>query len=179
MNGRTIVKAVAGAVLGVALLLGGCVSVTEFLNEDFLADLGLQGQVASLPGDAPALLVAIENATSRWVEVIVAYRESGSSSKSYTAVVAPNARTAQMLVCPIEEITLGDLSNPRAIGAVVRLGSGSPTDAFIEVEPFGAVLRDGVNYDCGDGLTFVVQRSGATLSGYQTFAYIQRAGDGS
>ena len=46
---------------------------------------------------------------------------------------------------------------------------------MIEVEPFGVLLRNGANYDCGDGVTFAVTNSGATLSGYQVFAFIERA----
>jgi hypothetical protein len=35
---------------------------------------------------------------------------------------------------------------------------------------------EGINYDCGDGVTFAVQSSGTSSSGYQTFAYIRRSG---
>ena len=46
---------------------------------------------------------------------------------------------------------------------------------YIDVEAFGVLLREGVNYDCGDSLLFVVEPSGVTRSGYETIAYFRRA----
>ena len=162
-----------------SLLLSGCTAVQGLFDEQFLSALGAGTGVASLPGDAPALLVAVENGTDRVVVAVVSYRGSSGETRSFTTLVEPFEQTAQALVCPIEEITLGDVSNGNAIGAVVRLGNGTAADPFIEVEPFGVLLQEGVNYDCGDGLTFSVQPSTATLSGYQTFVSIRHAQDGS
>ncbi|GAF86848.1 unnamed protein product, partial [marine sediment metagenome] len=47
---------------------------------------------------------------------------------------------------------------------------------YIEVEPFGVLLQEGINYDCGDVITFTILPSSATLSGYQSFAFIRRSG---
>lgn len=165
--------------LGAAGLCGGCPGVQSMFDERFIAALGGGTRVASIPGTAPALLVAVENRTDRHIQAIVAYRDGEGTTDSYTTDVEPFARTAQALVCPIEQITLGSLSDPDAIGAVVYLGGGTLDDPFIEVEPFGVVLEEGVNFDCGDSLTFVVQPSGETLSGYQTFVFIRRAEGGS
>jgi hypothetical protein len=52
------------------------------------------------------------------------------------------------------------------------------SDPYIDVEPFGIVLQEGLNYECGDAITFSVQRSTETLSGYQIFAYIRSAEGG-
>jgi hypothetical protein len=157
-------------------LLGGC-SPADFLNEQFVSSI-VGGTAVNLPGNAPALLVGVENRVDRLVSVTVNYRDSNDALQTYTAVVEPGQRTAKALICPVPEITIGDLSNPSIVGALVFLGNGTPADPFIEVEPFGIPLQAGQNYDCGDGITFVVQYSTATKSGYQTFAYIQRAGDG-
>jgi hypothetical protein len=161
------------------LHLCGCGAIDMLFTEQFV-DATLGGrQVSSLPGDAPALLVGVQNGTDRVVEAAVTYRTVTSSGQSatetYTVVLAPFDQTLQALICPIEEITLGDLSNLNSSGAVIRLGNGTAADPYIEVEPFGVVLKEGINYDCGDSLTFVVQPSGATKSGYQTFVYIRRA----
>jgi hypothetical protein len=136
------------------------------------------GTAVTLPGNAPALLVAVENRIDRMALATINYRDANDSLQTYTAVVEPGQRTAKALMCPVSEITLGDLSNPSIVGVTVLLGNGTASDPFIEVEPFGIPLQAGANYDCGDGITFVVQTSSATKSGYQTFAYIQRAGDG-
>jgi hypothetical protein len=63
-----------------------------------------------------------------------------------------------------------------AAGAVVRLGTGSAEDPIVEVEAFGTLLRDEVNYVCGDEVTFAVGLSSATASGYQVIAFIRRSG---
>lgn len=163
--------------LGLMLLLAGCSTALSLFDAEFLAALGMGARVANVPGDAPALLVAVENRTDRLIEVVVSYRLQEGAVESFSASVEPGEQTAQALICPIEEVTLGDVSDTNAVGALVFLGN-STADPYIEVEPLGVVLKDGVNYDCGDAITFAVQRSGATESGFRVFAYIQRAGGG-
>lgn len=169
-------KKITVAGLGVGLLLGGC-SPMDLVNPDLVTSM-TGGAAVTLPGNAPALLVAVENRIDRLVYATVNYRDANDALQSYTAVVEPGQRTAKALMCPVPEITLGDLSNPSIGGVRVVLGNGTEADPYIEVEPFGIPLQVEQNYDCGDGITFTVQFSGETKSGYQTFAYIQRAGDG-
>ncbi|NLG44583.1 MAG: hypothetical protein GX547_15175 [Phycisphaerae bacterium] len=160
-------------ILATAVLLGGC-SPADFLNEQFLASI-VGSSATTLPGNAPALLVAVENQTGRPAAVQVAYRDANNALRQYTAALEPGQRTAKALMCPVSEITVGDLSDPLVTGAWIEMANGG---AFIEVEPFGRVLKTPQNYDCGDGITFVLQPSGATRSGYQLFAYVQRASEG-
>lgn len=156
------------------LLVTGCSNVA-ILNPDFLNELGFGATVATLPGNAPQLLVTAENRTDRTVEMVISYRDVDKTVQSFTAVLLPGEKTAQAIECPVTEMTLGDVSNLSQPGAAVRLGNGSASDPVIVVEPFGVLLRNQANYNCGDGVTFTVQVSGATKSGYQTFAYIQRS----
>ncbi len=164
------------ALLASAVLTGGC-SVTALLNPDFLPTVLGGGGVAELPGDAPSIVVTLENTTDRVVTFQLMYRDANGDVETFQTTLSAASSTAQALICPVEEMTLGDLSNLQMSGAFVRLGAGTQSDPFVAVEPFGYVLREGVNYDCGDGVTFSVRASGATASGYQTFAFIQRAGD--
>jgi hypothetical protein len=90
--------------------------------------------------------------------------------------LAPGAKSGATFICPVEEITLGDVSDLTAIGAVVRIGSGGGSDPVIEVDPFGVLLREGANYDCGDRVTFRVVESDVSLSGFQIIAFIERSG---
>jgi hypothetical protein len=159
--------AAAGGVLG-------C-SGTTLLNPDFLSALGFGGAAANIPGDAPSLLVEVENRTDRVVETLVSWRDGDSNVHARSIRLTAGTRRGEALICPIEEVTLGDVSALSRTGAIVRLGNGTNQDAFIEVEPFGILLQDGVNYDCGDAVTFAVVNSGETASGYQIFAFIQRA----
>ena len=173
----------AVAVLGVlaaSLLSGGCGSALNLFQPEFLTALGVSQSVATLPGDAPTLLVAIENHTDKRVRTQVSYRTQSTGVEQYFSSVEPGQRTAQALICPIQEITMGDLSDTKAVGAQIVLdnGTGSDIAPVIDVEPFGVILKTGVNYDCGDSITFAVESSNATLSGYRIFAFFQRGNGG-
>ncbi len=156
------------------LMAAGCGSVTQFLNPSFVQSLS-GAQSATLPGDAQALLVTVQNRTGNTIEVSVSYRGQTDTVQSFTAIVGVGESTSQALFCPVSEITLGDVSDLKRPGALVLLGNGTPNDPFIEVEPFGVLLKDGANYNCGDALTFAVITSSATKSGYQTIVFVNRA----
>ena len=176
----------AGVILlPVALAPTGCnplLQLPNLFNPDLFELLGSGGKVASLPGDAPGLLVAVENRTDRWVQMVVSYRDQDEEARSFTTLVAPLDKSGQMLVCPIQEITLGDVSNLQLSGARVFLVDEISADTdlasmpFIEVDAFGVLLIDAVNYNCGDGVTFAVQASSQAASGYRVFAYFRRSG---
>ena len=177
-------KTAAGLGLALASALAGCGALdpTNLINPDFLSALGLGTTAASLPGDAPGLLVSVTNQTTWWMTAQIAYRDVNDNVKTYTTTVAPGAKTGQMLPCPVKEITLGDLSNLATPGVRIYLADNTVTNSatianypFIDVDPFGVLLRNTVNYNCGDGLIFQVQPSSAARSGYQTFALINRA----
>lgn len=177
-------RVVTGVGLAVSVLLCGCGlltgNISNLFNPNLLSSLGLAGDVASLPDDAPGLLMAVENRTDRWARMVVSYRDGDGDARSYTTLVAPGDKSAQMLVCPIEEITLGDVSNLSAAGARVFLVDNVTDTAildvapYIEVDAFGVLLSEGVNYDCGEGVTFTLQTSSDSASGYRVFAYIRR-----
>lgn len=181
LAGSRLVAVGAGLVL--TAVCAGCSSPLGLLNPNFALTLGLAGeQVATLPGDAPGLLVSVENRTNRWVDVVVSYRDGEDNASTYTTLVGPRDKGGQMLVCPVREITLGAVSDLEAVGAIVYLVDEmdqieDPTQVpYLEVDPFGTLLREGVNYDCGDELLFVVQTSTNTRSGYRTFGFIRRQG---
>lgn len=172
MRQRTMLWAcVAVALLGAT----SCVGVEDFFTNEFLRNLGLGEQPAALPGAAPVLSVSIDNRTGRTIEALLSFRLSGDTVEQRIFTVAPGITSGTALVCPVDEITLGDVSDLDRVGVVVRLGNGGEADPVVEVEPFGVLLREGANYDCGDAVTFAVFPSSATRSGYQTIAEIQRA----
>lgn len=153
----------------------GCIDVTGLFNDEFLTQLGLTQRAASLPGAAPAVVVQVENRTQRTIEVFVSVRLGGDNVDSFVTVVPPGKSTGRAINCPVTEITLGDIANLDIAGALVRLGDGSAEDATTEVEPFGVLLKEGANFECGDSVTFAVIPSSQTASGYQTIAFVQRA----
>lgn len=156
-------------------LIHGCAGAGDLLNPNFLASAGLGQQSAILPGEAPAIVIEVENRIGRTVEFRVQWRDAEGRVQTRVNVLSPGDRLSEAAICPIEEMTLGQLADLDASGATVRLGSGDPEDPFIVVEPFGVLLQEGINYDCGDIVTFAVQ-GGATRSGFQTFAFIRRSG---
>lgn len=164
--------------LGLAALGGaGCTSAaTALFNPDFLALAGVGSRVASLPGDAPALLIGIENRTAEFVEIRVTWRDGNGAITSRNKVLGSGQKLVEAVICPVDELTAGDVGNLTSIGARVLFGNGTADDPFIEVEPFGVLLQDGANYDCGDAVTFAVVPSANTRSGYQLFAFIERSG---
>ena len=110
------------------------------------------------------------------MEFRLTWRDGDGQIHERTGILGVGDKYSEALICPIEEMTLGDVGNLNAIGAIVRLWSGTAFDAFIEVEPFGVLLQEEINYDCGDVITFTVLPSSVTLSGYQSFAFIRRTG---
>lgn len=168
--------------LGAALLGCGAFQLTNFVNPDFLSALGLGTSVASLPGDAPGLLVSVENQTDRFIAITISYRDVNDDVQSYSSTIASGDKSSQLLTCPVQEITIGDVSNLNLSGARVYLvdtlsdPNAISSAPYIEVEAFGVLMKTSVNYDCGDGLIFTVQPSSLTSSGYQTIAYIRRSG---
>lgn len=163
--------------VGGLLVTTGCVlDVFSILNPNFLSATGLAGSnAASLPGDAPAVLVRVENNTALTAEVQISWREGAAGVETQTFAITAGTITSQALVCPVTEITLGDVSNLTTPGALIRLGNGGENDPFITVEPFGILLTEEINYDCGDSITFQIAPSGETSSGFRIFAFVQRA----
>lgn len=168
--------AIAGAMLLAGLLAGaGCGSVLGYLNPEFVQTLGLGTRVATVPGEAPAVVLEVQNSIDRVIEFRATWRDSQSEIHERTRTLLPGETYSEALICPITEMTLGDVSNLDATGAIVRLGGGTSADPFVEVEAFGVLLQEGINYDCGDSVTFTILSSSATLSGYQVFAFIRRS----
>ncbi len=171
--------AVCGA--GLFVLMSGlsCFSPLEFLNPEFVSSLGAQGKVASVPGQAPGLVVTVANRTTRAAEITISYRDAEDAVQNYTTYLEPGDSSGQMLICSITEITIGSVTDLHASGARVALVEGQvggdlnsvPT---IDVEAFGTLLREGVNYECGDAINFVLRASGSTRSGFDEIAYFQR-----
>jgi hypothetical protein len=166
-----------GSLLALAALTAaaGC-GLASVLNPDFLQAVGATATPASLPGEAPALVVEVENSTGHVVDFQYTYRNDESEVFSRFGALADGGKASDVLICPVQELTLGNVSDLNEIGVRVRLGAETVNDAFIEVEAFGVLLRDEINYDCGDVVTFNVTPSGDTRSGFRVFAFIRRSG---
>lgn len=158
-----------------ALSMGGCTS-GNLLNPSFLAALGGGQQAASLPGEAPVLVLEVENSTTSVIEFLLTWRDGEGEVSQRSRTLLAGEKFAEAVICPVEEVTLGDISNLDATGAIVRLGNGNPEDPFVEVEAFGVLLQEFVNFNCGDSVTFEIRPSSATLSEFRIFAFFQSSG---
>lgn len=173
---RSMIIVLAMAGLSAA---AGCINPTAVFADDFLQAFGAVPSAASLPGEAPSLVIGVRNDTGRVIEYQLSFRNSAGEIDVRSGALPASGEgvvisTAQF--CPVSEVTLGDVSNLTTTGAVVRLGSGLATDPFVQVEPFGVLLQEGVQYSCGDRITFRVASSSATPSGFRVFATIERTG---
>lgn len=170
---RVWTLAVALLTLGTA---GGCVTATDIFNADFLAAVSGQQSVATVPGAAPAILVTFENRTSRVMEMTVTYRTSESNVESSVNTIVAQGQLAEAIPCPITEITVGEVTDLSEPGVYIALGGGTVNDPFLAVEPFGRLLKEGDDYQCGDAITFALIESNETASGYRIIAIIERDG---
>jgi hypothetical protein len=141
--------------------------------------LGVGDEVASLPNEAPGLLVSVENRTDRLAQMVVSYRDNLDAIDQFSVTLRPGDKSSQLLICPITEVTLGSVADLDRTGAVVALApdlTGPIVNLpVLEVEPFGALLLEGVNYNCGDGLEFILRPSSTNRSGYETVALLRRS----
>ncbi|MCA9242759.1 MAG: hypothetical protein KDA32_02300 [Phycisphaerales bacterium] len=162
--------------LGAAVLMAtvGCTGVS-FFNPDFLSALGVGAGVAQLPGDSPAIVIRIENSSGRPIVFELSWRDEMGRVERRDGVLGIVETFGEVVVCPVQDLTLGDVTDREQPGAYVLLGDGQVTDPFIEVEAFGIILQDEVNFNCGDVITFEVTSSGTSPSGYQVLARISRA----
>ncbi|MEP0846177.1 MAG: hypothetical protein HRF50_05055 [Phycisphaerae bacterium] len=182
--GRTLVMSIRdssnvralGIALAAALASSGCGFSAQLFNAEFLNTIGFGGQAASLPGEAAAAIVGVENGVANVVEFRLTWRDANGRVQERIQTLDPGVKFAEAVICPMEEVTLGDVADLTATGAVVRLGGQTSADPVVEVEPFGFLLQEGINYDCGDSVVFRVMSSGETASGYRIFAYLQRSG---
>lgn len=162
--------------LAAGLASAGCGFSSQLFNAEFLNTIGFGGQAASLPGEAAAAIVGVENGVANVIEFRLTWRDANGRVQERIQTLEPGVKFAEAVICPMEEVTLGDVADLTSTGAVVRLGGQTSADPVIEVEPFGFLLQEGINYDCGDSVVFRVMTSGETASGYRIFAYLQRSG---
>lgn len=171
---KVVIKAVLGIVgTASAVTLAGCSEFSNILDPTFIDTLTGANQVAALPGNAPSILLTVENRTNKLAQVDVTYRTSDGVAQRLPITVSGGQQFAQAVACPVEEMTVGEITDLTVSGAFVNLGDGGDSDPFVAVEPFGVLLRDGITYECGDAVTFALVSSTATASGYRIVAFVE------
>lgn len=156
----------------------GCTNfaLTDLLSPTLVAELSNTASPASLPGTAQTVLVTFENRLDNPCRFEISYRTVNDQIPPPIMVTLGNdVQFAQAIACPVLEITVGDITDISEPGVFVGLAGQTDNDPFIAVEPFGVLLREGINYECGDGITFVLLESQATASGFRILAFIESA----
>jgi len=117
-----------------------------------------------VPGKQPFLLVRVINNTTATVDVPIVY-DDGSGRKQYviTGLTPLAYETGIALDWPVTRLALCDLDNPYRATIIATLPDGS-----LSAVPYAnRTLEAGVDYDMGDGVTFVLNndvRSDAYIS---------------
>jgi hypothetical protein len=106
-----------------------------------------------VPGQAPFLLVRVINSTPATLDVPIVY-DNGSGPQQYVITgLTPEAyETGIALDWPVTRLALCDLDNPYKPTIIGVLPDGSLT----AVPYANRTLEAGVDYDVGDGVTFML-----------------------
>ena len=89
------------------LLTSGCGLATgEFLNPEFLASLGFTGGAATLPGEAPAVVIELENRAGRVIEGQLTWRNADGTVDERILVVPVDSKVSEAVICPVEGTSL-------------------------------------------------------------------------
>jgi hypothetical protein len=158
---RTLLALTFGAVLtwgGVGL---GC-------NPSFVQSLGGAAALPTAPGQAPYILLRLTNAISvppsasasqpatvpTGVGYQLTWRYAGGQTGAWnigSPGLSPSEDIGMLVDCNMTIITLGNINDVTADGAWLIYGNNTTQP----LEPFGKILQNGVDFRCGDTLTFV------------------------
>jgi hypothetical protein len=135
-----------------AILLGMLVCCSGCLNPDTLNQY--TGRLYPIvPGNQPFLLVRVINNSTASVDVPIVY-DDGSGRKQYviTGLTPEVYETGVALDWPVTRLALCDLDNPFRATIIATLPDGS-----LSAVPYAnRTLEAGVDFDVGDGVTFVL-----------------------
>ncbi len=151
--------------LGAALTWGG---VGAGCNPNLVSSLGGTASLPTAPGANPYILVRFQNqikgppqnsgqTAASGVDFLATYRMTGAKY-SITGVMGDGleytADFGELVPCNMTVITLGDVDDLTAPGAWVAY-HGTLDPVLQPLAPFGKLLQNGVDFRCGDVLTFI------------------------
>ncbi len=156
-------KNVAIAVLAVLGTVLGCNNMgTDSLNPQFMEVLGTPYAPVA-PGTAPFVVIRVLNMTDHQVIFYISIEPAnGEPIQPITANVNSGFDGGMALSCPIPRITLGDVTNRDATGALIVFDENTRQ----EIPALSKILRDGIDYFCGDLIVFAAIKDNSTVGGY-------------
>jgi hypothetical protein len=115
------------------------------------------------PGLAPFIAMRAVNMTNQGVVFTLSWQHTGASQPSqFQFRVGPDFNGGIVVACPVSRLTLGDVQNRDATGALIVFADNTRQ----EVPTLGKILLSDVDYFCGDLVIFAVMRDESTVGGY-------------
>ncbi len=166
MNGRTAIRAMLAFLLGGVFLYGG---MGFGCNPSFIQSTGGSAHLPTAPGDADYIMLRLVNSidgayvpgtqTPVGVGYLGTYRIAGSNLPGFFGVggsgLVPGEDFGILIPCNVTTIALGDVNNPGQDGAWLIYAD----DVGQPLVPLDKVLQNGVDFRCGDVVTFITHNS--------------------
>jgi hypothetical protein len=181
MRRSDILRMALALCMGAALTWGG---LGFGCNPAFVQSLGGAAYVPTAPGTNPYILVRVLNAVSGatmpvppgsttlgapvGIGFALDWRYAGGQPGGLGlpgAGLAQNEDIGELVDCNMTVITMGDVNDLTAPGAWLRYHG---TLDFVQqpIVPFGKLLQNGVDFRCGDVITFVTYNDSSATRGY-------------
>lgn len=155
-------KNVAIAVLAVLATVLGCTNiVSSSLNPQFLEVLGTPYAPVA-PGTAPFVVARVLNMTDHRVLFFVSFEPTSQEPGTFTFNVDADTDSGLVFSCPTHRLTLGDITNRDATGALIIFDDNTRQ----EIPALRKILRNGIDYFCGDLIVFAAIKDSSTVGGY-------------
>ena len=189
MTIQSIFKAILVPALGVVLAWSTFAGVG--CSGEFLDNLGLNSQVPTTPGQNPYIVL-------RWTNSVEGPDQSGdepndpagvlfSSTWYYAggskdqfswggAGLAEGEDFGILLPCTVTTLTVGDVDDTTSTGAWLSFASTDSSYVVTPLPPFGKNLSNGVDFRCGDVITFMIQPA-ADVAAQYTITYRVDSGE--
>lgn len=151
----------------------GCVFLADLVNRDVLLQLGVDPDTVLRPSGTT--IVVFDNQTSSSVQFQFYQTADPTdltiSTRTLAIAVDPQSNTNEVLRCPTGGVSLGIVGANFAVtntGATITAAGAQ--GAGTAVTYGGAILREGIDYGCGDVIQFTIAQ--AAQAGQQQGGFV-------
>ncbi len=188
MRRSDILRILTALFLGVIMAWGG---VGFGCNPNLTQSLGGTANLPTAPGETPYVLLRMTNAITGptigglptgapvGVNYLITWRYAGGTTDMWGTSGGGLAATEDLGVlipCNVTVITMGDVDDLTADGAWLAY-HGALDFVQEALQPFGKLLQNGVDFRCGDVLTFVTYNDSSNARGYSVDYQVQSGQD--
>jgi hypothetical protein len=175
---QIIITVCLAVVLGWMSLSAGC-------NTQLIGSLGGEAYLPTTPGATDYIMIRYYNAATMTPGALgIGFssmsRFAGGATFIFGGVGDSGLVTGQdignLLPCNVTVITLGDVDDPTAPGAWVCFNPVLDP-VHQPLEPFGKVLQNGIDFRCGDTISFTSISDSSAKEGYSLTYSVQSGQD--